>query len=214
MGRFLGFEGVDAALFDCDGVLVDSEPISERAWRAALEEFGIHMEDFSDWIGKTDQELAVHFASEAGISPSRLTSLMADRLLEILDQEGVQPFPDTLAALEAAERSNLDLAVVSNSEGWRLDAILSAVGIKDRFSVVVSSDDVTHPKPAPDVYLLAAERLGVPPLRCVVVEDTPIGVSAGRAAGMRVVAVVRGLVPAEELRHATKVVPSLDRALD
>src|SRR5690606_36661544 len=169
---------------------------------------------FSDWIGKTDQELAVHFAAEAGISPSRLTSLKADRLLEILVQEGVQPFPVTLAALEAAERSNLDLAGVSNSEGWRLDALRSAVGIKDRFSVVVSSDDVTHPKPAPDVYLLAAERLGVPPLRCVVVEDTPIGVSAGRPAGMRVVAVVRGLVPAEELRHATKVVPSLDRALD
>src|SRR5690606_4509561 len=127
------------------GVLVDSEPISERAWRAALEEFGIHMEDFPDWIGKTDQELAVHFASEAGISPSRLTSLMADRLLEILDQEGVQPFPDTLDALEADERSNLALAVVASSEAWRPDAILSAVGIKVRFSVVVSRDAVSHP---------------------------------------------------------------------
>jgi len=214
VGRFLGFEGVEAVLFDCDGVLVDSEPMSERAWRAALEDVGVDMGDFADWVGKTDQEMAIHFAAEAGISPSRLTSLMGERLLEILEDEGVQPFPDALAALDAAERSRLGIAVVSNSERWRLDAILAAAGIKDRFQVVVSSDDASRPKPHPDMYLLAARRLGVEPMRCLVIEDSPIGVSAGRAAGMRVVAVARGLVPIDGLTHATKILPAIDEGLD
>jgi HAD superfamily hydrolase (TIGR01549 family) len=214
VGRFLGFEGVDAVLFDCDGVLVDSEPISARAWRAALEQVGVELPDFADWVGKTDQEMAIHFAAEAGISPTRLNSMMAEHLVEILREEGVEAFPDTLVALDAAERSRLPLGVVSNSQGWRLDLILAAAGIKDRFSVMVSSDDVSRPKPHPDMYLLAAQRLDVPPLRCLVVEDTPVGISAGRAAGMRVVAVDRGIFHPDELRHATKIVPAVDRDLD
>lgn len=200
-------------LFDCDGVLLDSEPLSEWAWRAALAEVGVELEDFSVWVGKTDQELALHFAAAADMSPSRLTSLMGEFLMQRLDEEGVEVFADAAVALDVAERSRLGMAVVSNSESWRLDAILSAGSIKDRFSVVVSSTDVSRPKPHPDMYLLAAQQLGAPPIRCLVIEDSPTGITAARAAGMRVVAVDRGVFPIDDLTHATKIVPSMDHGL-
>lgn len=209
MGRFLEFEGVDAVLFDCDGVLVDSEPASEWAWRAALQEVGVEMDDFSEWVGKTDQAMALHFGRVASVSPTRLAGRAADRLAEHLETEGLAVFPDAWDALGEAARAGIPQAVVSNSERWRLDALLVAAGIGDMLPVRVSSDDVPRPKPDPDVYLRAAELLGVEPSRCLVVEDTPTGVAAARAAGMRVVAVDRKVFQPGALAAATRVVESI-----
>lgn len=209
MGRFLEFEGVDAVLFDCDGVLVDSEPASEWAWRITLEEVGQVMEDFSDWVGKTDQAIAVHFGREARVSPTRLATRAADLLVERLETEGVDVFADARSALRAAVQVGIARAVVSNSESWRLDALLEAAGIGNLFPVRVSSDDVPRPKPDPDVYLRAAELVGVEPSRCLVVEDTPTGVASARSAGMRVVAVDRKVFDPASLAAATRVVDSI-----
>lgn len=213
MGRFLQFEGVTAVLFDCDGVLLDSEPLSEAAWRDTLEAQGVDIEDFSVWIGRTDLALATHFAAELGISPTRLGRMAADRLLELLATQDVPRFPDGIAALDQATRSGFAMAIVSNSERWRLDALLAAAGIADRFEVEVTADDVSHPKPDPDIYLEAARLLGAAPERCLAVEDSPTGVSAARAAGMRVVAVDRGVFEPSELAHATRVVTDLTTIL-
>lgn len=196
-------------LFDCDGVLVDSEPASEWAWRAALHEVGVEMDDFSEWIGRTDQEIAVHFGRVASVSPTRLAGRAADLLAEHLETEGLNVFPDARGALDEAARIGIPLAVVSNSERRRLDALLMAAGIGDLLPVRVSSDDVPRPKPEPDVYLRAAALLGVEPSRCLVVEDTPTGVAAARAAGMRVVAVDRKVFDPAALAAATRVVESI-----
>lgn len=210
MGRFLDFEGVDAVLFDCDGVLVDSEPASEWAWRIALEEVGIELEDFSEWVGKTDQAIAIHYGREAGVSPTRLSGRAAELLVERLRLEGVEVFADARRALEEVSATGMARAVVSNSEAWRLDALLEAADMARYFPVRVSSNDVSRPKPSPDVYLRAAELLGVDPSRCLVVEDTPTGVAAAREAGMRVVAVDRGVFETGVLAAATRLVSGLD----
>lgn len=209
MGRFLDFEGVDAVLFDCDGVLVDSEPASEWAWRAALGEVGIELGDFSTWVGKTDEAIAIHFGREAGVSPTRLASRAADLLAERLSTHGLEIFPDARIALQEAGQAGLPIAVVSNSDSRRLRSLLEAAGLADRLPVRVSSDDVPRPKPDPGVYLRAARLLGAEPPRCLVVEDTPTGVAAARAAGMRVVAVDRGVFDPDSLTAATRVVASL-----
>lgn len=209
MGRFLDFEGVDAVLFDCDGVLVDSEPVSEWAWRAALTEYGIVLGDFSHWVGTTDESIAVRHAAEAGVSPAALADRAAGLLLEGLAERPLEVFPDAIKALEQVDGSTLSSAVVTNSESWRLDAILSSAGLADRFPIRVTCDDVPHPKPEPDIYLLAAHLVETDPSRCLVVEDSPTGVAAARAAGMRVVAVDRGVFGSASLAAATRVVSTL-----
>lgn len=214
MGRFLDFEGVDAVLFDCDGVLVDSEPASEWSWRTTLTEVGIELDDFSEWVGKTDQALAVHFGTEARVSPTRLADRAGELLVERLEREGVEVFADARRALQGAIQSGIPLAVVSNSERWRLEAMLRAARLEEFFAVRVSSDDVRRPKPSPDIYVRASELVGVPAPRCLVVEDTPTGVAAARAAGMRVVAVDRKVFEPEALSAATRVVDSIGGAAD
>lgn len=210
MGRFLGFEGVDAVIFDCDGVLVDSEPVSEWAWRHALEEHGVHMgQDFSQWVGTTDEAIAVRFAAEAGTSPLLLADRAAALLAGQLEEVSIGVFEDAREAVRRALAAGMGLAVATNSERWRLEAILGSAGLAEIFTVKVTSDDVASPKPAPDMFLLAAEVLGVGPSRCLVVEDSPTGVTAARTAGMRVVAVDRGVFDPVLFAPATRVVSSL-----
>lgn len=209
MGRFLDFEGVDAVLFDCDGVLVDSEPASEWAWRGALRRYGVELGDFGSWVGTTDEAIAVRFAPESGVSPRELLEA-ASGLLEIrLEDEPLEVFADAADALRRVEAANLLTAVVSNSERWRLEAVLASAGMEGRFAVRVTSDDVDLPKPAPDMYLRASHLLGVNASRCLVIEDSPTGVAAAREAGMRVVAVDREVFDPPALEAATRIVRSL-----
>ena len=197
--------GHDAVLFDCDGVLVDSEPYSEQAWRRALSDWGIALGDFTVWVGKTDSELAAHFSEQAGADPEVLAAGSRRHLLAALRREPLTPHADALAVLASAEESGLPTAVVTNSERWRLRAILASAGLGRRFAAEVTSEDVAAPKPAPDVYLAAAERLGVAPGRCLALEDSPVGVAAARAAGMTVVAVDRGMFAPVSLAGADLV---------
>jgi HAD superfamily hydrolase (TIGR01509 family) len=207
------FDGrpVQAAVFDCDGVLVDSEPASERAWTRAVTAFGHVLEpgEFTAWVGRTDRELAEHYGGLLGVDPDALDLRAAAELRAAL-AGGLEPFSDAVAALDGAVAAGLPVAVASNSRRRRLDAILAAAGLASRFAVRVGSDDVATPKPAPDVYLEAATRLGVEPGRCLVLEDSPTGIAAARAAGMLVVAVDRGVFAPERLAGAHRVVA--DRA--
>lgn len=197
-------------VFDCDGVLVDSEPVSEWVWRSTLDGHGIDIgPDFAAWIGTTDQGIAVRFAAEAGMSPARLADENAQAFVDRLAEVGIEVFDDALAALERTRAAGLGLAVATNSERWRLKAILEAAGLADVFSIAITSDDVARPKPAPDIYLEAVARLGMEPSRVVIVEDSPTGVAAGRSAGMRVVAVDRGVFEPAQLAPATRVVSNL-----
>lgn len=209
MARFLGFEGVDAVLFDCDGVLVDSEPVSEAAWVATAEEFGLDIDDFASWIGTTDRAVAEFFAPLAEVEADRMLDRASVNFKAILEEDGVEVFPDARDALIRAMAGDLAVAIVTNSERWRLEAILEAAGFTEGVDIMVASTDVAHPKPDPDVYLLAAQLLDVDPSRCVVIEDSPVGVAAARAAGMRVIAIDRGVFSTESLAPATRVVSEL-----
>ncbi len=211
MGRFLDFEGVDAVVFDCDGVLVDSEPVSEWAWRLALERFDVELEEpFARWVGTTDEMIAIHYAELSGVEATRLLEEAEAQFLVVLEREGVAVFADAATALAKVTEVGLGVAVATNSQRWRLESLLVAAGLEGLASVTVTSDDVASPKPAPDLYRLAAAVLEVEPYRCLVVEDSPTGIAAARAAGMRVVAIDRGIFDRRELAPATRIMKSLD----
>jgi len=195
-------------IFDCDGVLVDSESASAAAWRAALARFDYHIDavTFAGFVGTTDRALAVAFAARVGAGVEEVLNA-AEEEMRLIAGQGLDAFPDALALVQ---RLAVPVGVASNSDRWRLEVMLSAAGVRALFDVTVAGDEVAKPKPAPDVYLRVAALLGINPGDCVVIEDSPTGVVAARAAAMRVVAVRRGHFADDVLMEADQIVDSLD----
>ena len=121
----------------------------------------------------------------------------------------LEPFADALETVAALRAGGVAVAVASSSARPRLDRALARAGLAEAFAVSVAGDEVAHGKPAPDMFLAAAEQLGVPPAACAVVEDSGPGVAAGLAAGMRTVAILRAGVPAGALADAHAVLERL-----
>ena len=197
-----------AIIFDMDGVVVDSEPLHERAFREVLAEIGYghsHGIDFPAYYGKSD--LIVWRDFIARHRPTQSLDELLDRkekkFAGLLQRE--EPIFDGL--LELLEKLSLrcSLALASGSRHPTIHAVLAMRGLRRLFRAVVSSEDVGHGKPAPDVFLRAAELLAVAPNDCCVIEDSAAGVEAGLAAGMTVIAITNSLPP-EKLSRASKVV--------
>jgi HAD superfamily hydrolase (TIGR01509 family) len=183
-----------AVIFDCDGTLVDSEPLAWRAWRDLLAGYGYELkpEDIEVTRGRGWPEIHGHFASQVEDLPDSAGAWegFSGRLFALLEAE-LTPFDDAIGAARELHRRGVPVAVASSSPRARLDATLRAAGLQDLLDVTVAGDEVAHGKPAPDLFLAAAERLGVAPADCVAVEDSPPGVASAVAAGMAVVAVAR-----------------------
>lgn len=165
--------------------------------------------DLAAFVGKTERDLARHFAGVAGVAPSTLELAARSAFLEHVESVGINGFPDAKSLID---RLDHQAAVASNSFRWRLDAVLGAVGLSDLISRSVPADEVAHPKPAPDVYLAACRLLAVDPSNVLVIEDSPTGIEAGLVAGCTVVAIDRGWFRPEQLTRAHQVVTSLEQA--
>jgi beta-phosphoglucomutase len=201
---------VRGIIFDFDGVLVDSEPIRFKAGALALAEIGVSLtwERFlTDWLGRTDEAglrdiLGDRYEAEGrGIVPRR-NALYEARLDE------VPPFADAARLLGRLPRG-IRLAVATGSRRIEVERILARLGWLRQFRTLVTAEDYRRAKPAADPFLTAARGLDLPPPSCLVVEDSPAGVAAAQAAGMPVVAVDRGRVPAG-LDQATWMVKELE----
>jgi beta-phosphoglucomutase-like phosphatase (HAD superfamily) len=184
----------DAVVFDCDGVLVDSEPHSVAAWEAVLAELR-HPADraaIDACVGLGFSATRDHLAA---IAPLPAAEIVWPRLIGALRSSfdaGFHVFDDALAVVDAVARAGLPMAVASSSPRERLDLTLDRAGLRERFAVSVAGDEVSDPKPAPDVFRRALELLGIAGGSRVAIEDTAIGVKAAQAAGFdHVVAVVR-----------------------
>jgi len=182
-----------ALIFDLDGVIVDSMPLHTRAWRVYLERLGItatdhdiehrmhgrHNADIVEvFIGSrlTAQQIFDHGAAKEQLYRELMGTDLKHHLVP-----GIQDFLEYW--------SELPLAIGSNAEPLNVDLVLDGAGLRSRFQAIVDGHQVEHPKPAPDVYLRAAKLLNIAPADCVVFEDSPGGIQAARAAGMRVVGV-------------------------
>lgn len=181
-----------AMLFDLDGVLVHSMPLHTEAWRRYLAEVGVDVADIErDMHGRRNPEL-VRYWFGAGLANDIVLQHGAakERLFRKMMLAGEPDLFRVPGLLEFLERhKDVPKAIGSNAEAANIDCVLDHLGLRRFFDVIVDGHEMEHPKPFPDIYLKAAERLGVEPAHCIVFEDSPPGVEAARAARMRVVAV-------------------------
>jgi len=180
------------AIFDCDGTLADSMPLHYVAWHQTLEPLGLPFpeEQFYAWGGVTAREIIVRLNAEHGMSvPPGETAHAKEMAYAVLISQ-MKPLTKVVAEARRLNRLGVPLAVASGGMNSLVEETLRVLGIRDLFQTVAAAEDVQNGKPAPDVFLLAAERLGIPPEDCVVFEDAPAGFEAARRAGMRVVNVI------------------------
>ncbi|MFT8718121.1 HAD family hydrolase [Acetobacter sp.] len=175
-----------ALIFDCDGTLVDSLPLYLQSWLEALKAKGgldVSPEWFFSRRGYSEGMVLSALEKERGVALDRAAIMTATR-------EGVRSRLPTVkgnvpvVALAREWAGCVPMAVASSGSREVVEASLAAIGLLDIFDAIVTIEDVTRPKPAPDIYLLAAARLGVQPAACLVFEDSAEGLEAAHAAGM------------------------------
>jgi HAD superfamily hydrolase (TIGR01509 family) len=173
-------------IFDCDGVLVDSEALSCGAWLPVLARRGIAAElmDILPFIGKSDRAVREHFSRQSGIEVESDATAEWQAEYFSVARGNVATFPGLLALLRIVERRHTRLAVASSGPPAKIRFNLEQAGLTSHFGVVVSALEVAQGKPAPDLFLLAAARLGLAAADCAVVEDSVFGIQAARRAGM------------------------------
>jgi HAD superfamily hydrolase (TIGR01509 family) len=182
----------DLVVFDCDGVLVDSEPIGARIGAQALSDLGwpVSADEVMElFLGRSEQ----YFHDEVERRLGRpLPAGWGDKYEHLYDHAyatELEPVPGVVALLDKLDDRGVPTCVASNGSHAKMRRTLGATGLYERFDGrIFSAQDVRAGKPAPDLYLFAARSMGVAPSRCVVVEDSPPGVAAARAAGMRCIA--------------------------
>ena len=176
----------EALIFDCDGTLADTMPAHHRAWVATLQPLGLSFPEarFYALAGVPTPRIAALLIKEWGAALDPVALAAAKEASYRRSVTEVKPVAPVVAIARAA-RGKQPMAVASGSHRELVEATLLAIGVRDWFRVVVASEDVAHPKPDPEVFLIAARRLGVAPADCTVYEDGDLGIEAARRAGMR-----------------------------
>ena len=182
---------IRAVVFDLDGVIIDSEEVWEEVRRGYVAEYGREfLPDSQDrMMGMSTGEWSRHLAEEVGVprTPEQVAADVLDRMAARYRSD----LPLIPGSVEAVRRigSRFTLALASSSARILIDQVLATAGLADAFAVTLSTEEVPRGKPYPDVYLTAAEKLGLTPAVCAAVEDSSNGLRSAAAAGMTVIAV-------------------------
>jgi beta-phosphoglucomutase len=201
-------------IFDLDGVIIDSMPFHQRAWQRYLVETGIGTGERLDFMhGQRNEEIVRGLLGpEADLETviahgAAKEQMYRDMLRERLGEHLVAGIAAWLEHVSGAP-----IALATNAERANVDFVLDGGGLRPYFEAIVDGSQVDRPKPAPDVYLRAAELLKIPPRNCIVFEDSPVGVAAAVAAGMRVVGVLTHAAALDGIRF--RIANFLDARLD
>jgi HAD superfamily hydrolase (TIGR01509 family) len=183
---------VQAVIFDLDGVLMNSEWLAYLVWREYVEQKGGRLDESAhpSMIGLTAEATAEYVMRQTGITfdVTEGCAWIWNRTIERLKTE-IDPLPGAADLVRALAERGVPLAIASNSPGYYIDASLKGLGLETYFPVRSAVDQVPNGKPAPDIYLRAAELLGIAPQHCLAVEDSQVGLQSATAAGIRVAAV-------------------------
>ncbi|MFD5632272.1 MULTISPECIES: HAD family hydrolase [unclassified Streptomyces] len=205
-------------IFDNDGVLVDSEPISNNLLAAYLTELGhptSYEESLRDYMGAAMHRVHDLVGERSGqLLPADFDEVFHSRVFAAFERE-LEPVPGAVQVLEKLAADGVPYCVASSGSHERIRVGHRKTGLDRWFDEgrVFSSQDVGRGKPAPDLFLYAAERMGVAPEKCVVVEDSPLGVRAAVAAGMDVYGFT-AMTPADRLAGATRLFSAMDELAD
>ena len=205
---------IDAIVFDLDGVIVESEELWDEVREGLARERGGRWSEQAqaDMMGMSSTEWSRYMHDVIGLpqEPEEISREVVERMLERYS-EGLPLIQGAVASVKKLA-GNWQLAVASSSNRRLIDRVLEVSGLAPCFEVTVSSEEVARGKPAPDVYLEAARRLGVEPTRCAAIEDSASGIRSAHAAGMHVVAIPNRAFPpaADILAQADVVLDSIE----
>jgi len=201
------------ALFDWDGVVIDSSRQHEESWEALARELDkpLPPDHFLRGFGMKNQFIIPNIL-EWTRDPEEIHrySLRKEALYrEIVRQHGIAPLPGVRSLLRLLRDHGVRCAVASSTHRENIETILDVIGVRLFFDAVITAEDVDHGKPDPEVFLKGAQAIGIEPARCVVFEDAHVGIEAGLAAGAKVIAVAT-TNPLDELGKAHLAVESLE----
>ena len=184
-------------IFDLDGTLVDSMPLHYRAWRMALREYDAPAEvfrwaEFNAHGGMAASDIVADLNAHHGLHmpPQEVAARKREIYAHLVATEALPPIPETVQLVHSLRERGIPYAIGTGRAVPGARSTLRAAGLEELFPLIITPDDVAHGKPAPDIFLLAAERMGVPPAHCVVFEDADPGLCAAQAAGMHSVRVM------------------------
>lgn len=191
---------IKAIVFDLDDLMVHSSPQHFKAFNKAFASFGIDTEKMDDVAKANLFGLSIpHIVDiiidyfKADIDRNAVLMLRNDLFIEYV-KEDLQPMPGLSTLTENVNKWGFRRALASSGHRNYIDIALKKVGLEDYFEQIVTGDDVKNAKPAPDVFILAAKRLGLPPAECCVIEDAAHGITAAKLAGMKVIGIDNSLI--------------------
>jgi HAD superfamily hydrolase (TIGR01509 family) len=196
---------IRAAIFDLDGLMIDSEPLSKVAWERLLGEYGVELSDGEFWalVGLDPMATAEYMkrTKKLSVDDEELLLKAEAMHMEVVIAQA-QPIDGLEGLIEILNGKGIKLGVASNSHEGYVEAALQTIQLRDYFSCVVTVDHVKQGKPHPEVYLQAARCLDVEPEKCLAIEDSPAGLQAAIAARMRAVAVPNHELPGADFSGA------------
>lgn len=207
---------MNGVIFDCDGVVVDSETLSCEASRMTMMKYGasLTMEQMRRFIGKSNRQMIDEVSVDYRVV---FPPDIADEMVRVYSglAAQLQPMPGIGEALKRLRQMGIPTAIGSSGEPERILFSLGQVGLVGCFDALCSATEVEHGKPAPDLFLLAARRLNIPPAQCAVVEDSPYGIRGAKSGGMYAIGYT-STHTSDELRRAgaDAVIDHFDKLLD
>jgi HAD superfamily hydrolase (TIGR01509 family) len=208
---------IKAVVFDLDGLMIDTEPLAQEAWDIVLRGYGHRLKTsvFDRMIGLRLTESSVVLKESYGleVSPEELVEQEGRAMYQIIER-GIPTMPGMFRLLSELDRRQMPWAVATSSFREYAIDVMGRLDLLERCEAIAAGDEVEHGKPQPDVYLLAAERLGIDPTHCMALEDSPPGVNAAAAAGMMALAVPNGDTSLMDFQQAAHVYLSLNEVAD
>lgn len=202
------------AVFDWDGIIIDSAAQHEEAWAVLAEELGKPLAEdfFRSTFGMRNEQIIPDFTpwAEPG-EHAKIAELALQKeavYRDIVRRDGIAPLPGVVTLLKALNAAGVPCSVGSSTPLKNIETIIEVIGLSDQFQAISGAEDVTRGKPAPDIFITAAGKVGRKPEHCIVFEDAHVGIAAGKAAGSKVIAVAT-THPLEELGEADHAVQSL-----
>jgi len=203
---------IRAILWDMDGVIVDTAPYHLKAWQQVFQKRGVNFteEDFKRNFGRRNDTIIRDTLGEA-LLQSEINAIISEKepIFRNVVKKNIKSFPGAIKLLKSLRKHGFKMALASSATIENIELLIQGLGIENYFNTIVSGRDVAEGKPSPQVFLLAAKKLGVAPENCIVIEDAVAGVTAAKRAGMHCLAVTN-THPRQSFNEADLVVDSLE----